>query len=295
MPLIMWHCWRQRVTMKHATMNLCSLWNNIEARLDSRRPDWRTYIDEMCQLAAVKNRSAGKTWSDDKVFKALLMAVLSSGTDWSKIKRIQGKLAKPFSDFSLEAYTKVSETKISDRLVPWFEKERAGSPWLRNNLGNLVRASRKLLDHSRTHGTADSYFTSLMHRCDEDPKQAALCLGSPGKYKLPSLGPALAAEALKNLGFDVAKPDRHIMRAVGSFGLVPFEHWRDRRRYTSPKTSSKRVLLKVMSVVEEIASAAKQRVTLVDNAIWLLCERGGRENGLYLTNEQLAKMACSNE
>ena len=42
--------------MKHMAMNLRTLWSNIEARLDSRRPNWRTCIDDMGQLAAVEER-----------------------------------------------------------------------------------------------------------------------------------------------------------------------------------------------------------------------------------------------
>lgn len=64
-----------------------------------------------------------------------------------------------------------------------------------------------------------------MDRHDGDPKQVSLSLGLPrNRYKLPSFGVALAAEAMKNLGFDVAKPDRHILRAAGLFGLVGFKH-----------------------------------------------------------------------
>lgn len=69
-------------------------------------------------------------------------------------------------------------------------------------------------------------FTSLVDPWDGGPKQAVMLLGSQGEYKLPSFGVALAAEALKNLGFDVAKPDRHLTRAVGSFGLVRINRWK---------------------------------------------------------------------
>ena len=60
--------------MKHMAMNLAHTLDNIEARLDSRRPNWRTCIDDMGQLAAVEKRSAGGTWNDDEVFEATLLA-----------------------------------------------------------------------------------------------------------------------------------------------------------------------------------------------------------------------------
>ena len=279
----------------HSRLNRRTLWNRIESRLDSELPGWRVRADEMRQLEAVEARYAGRTWSDDGVFEALLMAVLSSNTDWSKIERVQPELTDLFSGFSLESYATLSDADISGRFLRWFTDRKAASMTLRQNLDRLVNAARILLEYSRTHGTADGYFTSLMRHCDGDPKLAAIRLGCPGRYKLPSLGVPLAAEALKNLGFDVAKPDRHVMRAVGSFGLVHFGRWTDseewRNERSTPIPSTRRQRL-AMTAVQDIAEAADERVVLVDNAIWLLCARS-RE--VYLTNFQLTEMASTDE
>ena len=272
-------------------MNVRLLWDRIESRLDSSLPGWRNRIEELGQVAAVEARSRGRTWSDDAVFKAVSMAVLSSNTDWSKIERVQVELAELFAGFRLETYAALPASEIGDRFLPWFKKRKVGSMTLERDLVNLVGATRILLQYSRDHGMADGYFTSLMHRCEGDPKQAALRLGREGEYKLPSLGVALAAEALKNLGFDVAKPDRHIMRAVGSFGLVRFGRWAGggggRNGRAPPVTTSKSKLLAVMTAVEEVAESAGKPVVLVDNAIRLLSTRSGP----YLTNSELAEVS----
>ena len=156
---------------------------------------------------------------------------------------------------------------------------------LRANLVKLIDAARKLLEHSRIHGSADSYFTQLMKKHGEDPKQVALCLGMEGsEHKLPSLGVPLAAEALKNLGFDVAKPDIHVRRAVAAFGLVDFGPGGS--KFESPAPTEGR-LRQTMAKVEDIAKTAGERVALVDNAIWML----GARSGLHLTNLQLAELA----
>ena len=276
-------------------MNRPTLWNNIESRLDSSLPRWRERAGRFGQLEAVEGRFAGRTWSDDEVFKGLLMAVLSANTDWSKVEGVQAELADLFSGFRLEWYAEHSNTEIGDRFLPWFKDRKAGSMTLERGLANLIGAARILLKYSRTHGTADGYFTSLLDRCGGDPKRAALHLGCGGEYKLPSLGVSLAAEALKNLGFDVAKPDRHVMRATGSFGLVHFSRWTDardgRNGRAPPVSTSKKRLLAVMAAVQEIAEAAGERVVLVDNAIWLLCAK----SGLYLTNRELAEIAHEGE
>ena len=201
-----------------------ALWQSIESRLESSLQGWRSRLDGLDQVAAVEARQGGRAWSDDEIFKGLLLAVLSNNTDWSKIERIQSDLADLFSGFSLKSYAALLPCKISDRILPWFLERKAGSVTLERDLVNLIGAARLLLEHSCAHGTAESYFTTLVQKFDGDPKQAAFHLGSPGHYKLPAFGVALAAEALKNLGFDVAKPDRHVKRAVASFGLVP---WRE--------------------------------------------------------------------
>ena len=269
-------------------MTSLTLWRNIGNRLDASLPGWHCRVDAFDQVAAVAARAAGRTWSDDETFKGLLLAVLSNNTDWSKIERIQAELAELFSGFSLKSYAELPACEVGDRILPWFLDRKAGSVTLRRDLVNLIGAARILVEHSRGHGSAESYFTSLVRELDGDPKHAALRLGSPGKDKLPALGVALAAEALKNLGFDVAKPDRHIKRAVASFGLVPCEDWPGRNGRAAPSFSSRRSCLAVMEAVQDIATAAGTPVVLVDNAIWLLCAR----SGLYLTNPELSELAC---
>lgn len=268
-------------------MSSLALWQNIEARLDSSLKDWRSRVDGFDQISAIEDRTAGREWSDDETFKGLLMAVLSNNTDWSKIERVQPDIAELFSGFDLTWYARLPECEIGDRFLPWFLDRKAGSVTLRRDLVNLIDTARLLTEHSRVHGTAESYFTSLVRRLDGDPKQAALCLGSRSEYKLPAFGVALAAEALKNLGFDVAKPDRHVTRAVASFGLASFRNWPDRSGRTAPSLSSRDSYLAIMGAVQEIATSAGMPVVMVDNAIWLLCAK----SGLYLTNPELAELA----
>lgn len=275
-------------------MNTNALWSHIESRLESQLPSWRTRVDELHQFGAVEDRTAGRTWSDDEVFEALLLAVLSSNTDWSKIERVRTELSDLFSGFSLKSYAALSKTDVGDRFLPWFTARKAGSMTLRRNLVNLIDAARILLKYRATHGTADGYFTSLIEQCDGDPKLAALRLGCHRTCKLPSLGVPLAAETLKNLGFDVAKPDRHVMRAVGSFGLVHFGRWTDagasKNGFATPVPTPRRQLL-AMKAVQDIAEGADKRVVVVDNAIWLLCAK----SELHLTNQSLAEMASEHE
>ena len=224
---------------------------------------------------------------DEEVFEAILLAVLSSNTVSSKVELVQSDLSELFCSFSLESHASLSDAEIDNRFVPWFEARRAGSMTLERNLKHLVRAAQVLSHSSKRNGQADEYFTSLLAQCDGDPKRVALLLGDQGEYNLPAFGVALAAGALKNLGFDVANADRHLTRAVGSFGLVRFKRWRRTPGGRESPDSTSTEKLAVMTVTEGVAVATGQPVVFVDNAIWLLVAR----DEASLTNSALEEIA----
>ncbi len=275
-------------------MHLPKLWENIESRLHSECPDWQERITGFRQVEAVKDRGSETTWADDdEVFKALLLAVLSAGVDWSIVEE---RVLPDLDDFLrselrvgsfLESYSNLADTRIRKHWRKWF-KERSATPRWIDQLIRMREAARKLADHSKKYRRAEHYFTRLKAQHGNDPKQVALCIGSAGKYKLPSLGIPLAAEALKNLGFDVAKPDRHVCRAVAAFGLVDFLPGGDNHE---PPANTRKIQRQSMAKVEEIAKAAGKPVVCVDNAIWML----GAESGLHLTNRRLAELAGNNQ
>ena len=88
------------------------------------------------------------------------------------------------------------------------------------------------------------------------------------------------------MGFDLCKPDRHLCRATGSFGLIQFRRWPDHSG-TKPPEATPSEMESVMIVVESLAHVVGERPTLVDNAIWLPCAK----SGLYTSNEALASLA----
>ena len=110
-------------------MHLTKLWKNIESRLDSELSDWRDRISDFDQVQAVEDRRSGrkKTWTDDEVFEALLMSVLSANTDWSKVEKVQADIKPLFADFSLRGHANLRGSDVTEVLVPWFKKRKAGT------------------------------------------------------------------------------------------------------------------------------------------------------------------------
>ncbi len=257
------------------------LWNRIERRLDLGLSCWRDRVNGFNQLSALDRRAQGGPWTNEEVFAAVVRAVLSNATDWAKVERILPELKEPFHGFDILWYSTLDGSDVKRDLVPWFCARRAGARTLGRDLGNLVLGIRQLMARSR--GSLDGYISALLmeHACD--PKQVALALGSSrSPEKLSALGIPLAAEFLKNLGYDVAKPDRHVNRVMGCFHMVEFRRWADTAGTKSPQ-ATERELYQVMCAVERFARLLGLRPTYVDNVLWLACAK----SGLYLSNQEL--------
>ena len=266
-----------------------SLWTAIREHLDRSLPAWKSNIERFGQVAAVEARRTGRRSSDDEVFEALLRAVLSSNTDWARVERVLPDLKRACFGFSLEKYADTTPEDIEHRLVPWFKEQKAGSMSLRKGLLGLHETAGILLKWSHTHGSAEHYFLDVLGCSVDDPKLVAVALCKiVSVKKLPSLGIPIAAESLRNLGFDVCKPDRHLCRAAGSFRLVQFRSWPDHTGTKAPATSPTEMLM-VMTIIERIARLVGVRPTFLDTAIWLLCSK--QPMGLHLSNDELASMA----
>ena len=255
------------------------LWSGITDGLEAWNCDWKDRVDGLGQTAKVNKRRNCKNFSDGEIFEGIFKAVLSNATDWSKVEAVLPELYGCVHDFDVEWYSNLSDI---DDIAMWFELRKAGAPYLRQNLKLLVNAAGKLSEQRRRHGSLDRYFGSMSDLVNGDAIAMARLIGDKSEHKLPGLGVPIAAEALKNIGYDVAKPDRHVNRAIGSFNLYKFKRWSDQSGTKAPVVTSKECV-DVMRVVEDFASNLRLTSTFVDNAIWLLCAK----SGAYYTNEKL--------
>jgi 3-methyladenine DNA glycosylase Tag len=216
------------------------LWERITHELSGGIPDWKQRIKRMNQVEAVEARQRGNRWSDDQEFKALVLSVLSNSTDWAKVEKVLPDLDSVFSKFRLAEFAGRGQNDIME-LYAWFTERRAGSITLRKDLMRLRDAARFLIKIAERTNSLDQYFESLVLR-KRDLPSVAVALGSTSSpSKLLGLRIPLAAEFLKNIGYDVSKPDRHINRAVGSFGWVEFRKWSNREDRKPPVAREDRI------------------------------------------------------
>ncbi|MDP3182491.1 MAG: hypothetical protein Q8M54_06695 [Desulfobaccales bacterium] len=262
------------------------LWNKIRGTLDSRLTNWRDRILQGGQVSAVDAREQRHQFSDNEVFEGIVKAVLSNSTDWSRIEPVLSELQDLFHGFDLSYYSTLDSNDISNVFIPWFQRRKAGSMTMKRSLVDLIETASKLGEHSQQYGSLNQYFASLLETTGNNAIYLVKSIGSPSsKHKLPALGIALAAEAMKNIGYDVTKPDRHINRAMGSFKLVQFSNWPDRSVRKAPLANEKE-LITVMLEAAKYARDVGVRISFLDNTIWLLCAK----SGLQFSNNALGEL-----
>lgn len=267
---------------------LACLWRALTRCLDGWNPDWKSLAHGDAAAPDHRTFFDDPDLSDERIFAALTLALLSGNTRWDRIAAIQGELRIPFADFDMRRFAALPDAEIERDIVHWFRARKAGSAGLRAGLLRLKGTASLLAGYGDGRGGARSFFREALADSDGSIEALAVTLGSAGKWKLPGFGITLAAEALRNLGLDVSKPDRHVLRAIGSWSLVDFARW-DRRGDFTPPAARPAELKATMLAVRSIAEANRVSVTHANSAIWT----AGAVSGARLTNQAFEAIATS--
>ena len=211
----------------------------------------------------IKRKDGGQFKIQDHI-RAMVYSMLSSGASWRRVLD----------------YTDVSTGKIIvvDEIFEQYEpgkllgadiekiKNDLGSKHLRSQFTN--NQMKVLKDNIKTfqkmqeeHGTIDNYYSQLI---EEDSTKIKLIseLATPRKrYKLKQLGFALTCEYLRNVGYDMPKPDRHICRILGKDYLNLSENQPVKRK-------------EAFQIVSELAGEFTKPIAEVDYILWSYCANG---------------------
>ena len=160
------------------------------------------------------------------VFRAAARAIGSNNRRWVDFQKVERKLAEETGGFdptytakrgdegtaAMKALLKgLTSTRDSDAIMHW--ARRLDVP---DSFNACLLDWRRLIASS-----AAQRGVTLSH--PELTAVIALALGAPGAHlqsgpfplKAPGMGPTLASEFLRNLGWSGFKPDRHVMRLFG--------------------------------------------------------------------------------
>ena len=213
----------------------------------------------------IDKRNDGAVFSLQDHIRGMVYSMLSAGIVWARVEsgidEASGRIA-PIDDifvqYDVDRLMELSPQKLRDGM----KGIKCASTYTLKQMGALLEINiGKLAELQRQYGDIDAYYQTLIEE-EESLKSLVAALSLPHtKYKFSQMGEALVAEYLKNVGYDIAKPDRHIRRILG-------------KRCLGCSDAEAVPIYDVFDIVTEIASVANMPSAEVDYILWSYCATG---------------------
>lgn len=240
-----------------------------------------TYICKQIE----KRKDCGTFTIQDHI-RAMVYSMLSSGAAWKRLEKHTdpetGRILpidEIFCQYEPEALLKSKP----DKLYSSVKGLGCGSQYTQQQIKALIEVNIGTFQRLKQQFRSVDNFYNRFTEADSSLKTLVLVLSSPDSpFKLKQMGEALTAEYLKNVGYDIAKPDRHIRRILGSEILGCY----DKKEVP---------IYEAFDIVAEIAKEMKRPVAEVDYILWSYCANGYGETCLKSApkcNICVAKSCC---
>lgn len=219
-----------------------------------------TYIKKQ-----IDKRSNGGTFTVSEHIRGMVYSMLTSGASWNRLEphidiatgQIQ-IIDDIFYQYDISSLQKADPTELCNRI----KKYKLGTPYLKKQTKAIIKVNiDKLLLINERYGSIDNFYQSLADKND-NLKTLVRELSATGKpYKFAQLGEALTAEYLKNVGYDIGKPDRHIRRILDSNHLGCSKH-----QNVPP--------YEAIDIIADIAKRLNKSAAETDYILWSYCANG---------------------
>lgn len=238
---------RENLLMKDGTIQVKKLWEN-------------TYIKKQ-----IDKRKNGGTFTVGNHICAMVYSMLTSGASWNRVEpsmdietgRIQ-PIDEIFCQYDVDT---LLNTDPMD-LVKSVKQHKLGNRSINKQMVALIGTNiNKLQSLEKEYGSVDRFYQTYVRK-DDHLKALVRELATAGKpYKFVQLGEALTAEYLKNVGYDIGKPDRHICRILGG-DYLGCSNRRDVPSYEA------------IDIIAAIAKRLNKPAAEVDYIMWAYCANG---------------------
>lgn len=213
----------------------------------------------------IDRRNNGDSFSINDHIRAMVYSMLSSGIKWERVEKgIDIKTGRiiPIDNIFHNYDINYLLQCAPDILAEEIKNLGCASQSTRKQMKALVSKNiTKLISLEQEYGSIDSYYQKFIDK-DNTLKTLVKQLADPqSEDKLAEMAEALIAEYLKNVGYDIAKPDRHIRRILGSKILGCSE-------------CEEVPVYEAFDIVTEIAQEMNKPVAEVDYIIWSYCADG---------------------
>ncbi len=232
----------------------------------------------------VNNRRSGWKPTINEYIEGMIRAMLTNFRSWILVAPHWKTITAIFKSFS-PSFIKMTPPAV---FVSSISAVIGGSVVLAKQMDVLSHNVKVLEDIFKTYSPSgepfEVYFKSIsstypmLNESDLDeftqPK---------GTYKLDQMGVPLVSEFLKNMGFELPKPDRHLKRFLSS------------SRMGNSKNPFKATDEKVFTQIQDLAKSSTFTIPQIDLIIWSFCANGFGEicaadrknlNAIYVLSAQ---------
>ncbi len=213
----------------------------------------------------IERRKKGETFTLKDHIRAMVYSMLSSGSSWDRISKDTDPdtkcmfiVDKVFCNYDTEQLLK----HTSEQLKEAVKDIGCGTLSTRKQMEALLSANiPKLLELEKEYRTIDTYYQKFI-KLDSTLKTLVTALSSSeSKDKMVQMDIALVCEYLRNVGYDIPKPDRHICRILGSDYLA----------FSSEQTVPP---FEVFDIIVKLAEMTGKHNAEVDYILWSYCADG---------------------
>lgn len=202
----------------------------------------------------IDKRDKGIKFTLSDHIQAMVYSFLSSQNEWDKIERNKNKIDLLFCEYDADKLLKNDSIDLANGIIGGDIKCGTQSTKkqmiaLKDNIVTLQRFSD--IDAMYQLEIESNGYVGLI-------KKLSL---QGSNWKLKQMGIPLVSEYLRNIGYDIPKPDRHIIRFLGPEVLE--EH--------TYKKISNTVIWKCFDIIEKYSKKTGYRQAYIDYLFWTYC------------------------
>lgn len=229
----------------------------ILTKIESMLQERHISFDNLTHLEWIQQRAEGKSFSMSEHIRGMIYSLLSNNRPWEQIEENIERIDKIFFYYDKDKILNTS----SDYFTEQIQLIKCGNRNIKKQMNALHDNIHKLERIEKEFGTLDNFVTS------GTPIEIADLLANSLKYKLHTLGLALAMEYLRNVGIDATKPDTHIRRILG----------KTRLGYSSSEIAGE---IEAIEIIDTISEESGYLPSRIDAVFWLFCSDN---NGMICT------------
>lgn len=252
---------------KEKLSNVCKCVESMDKYLRGKLQNYQLWENTYICKQIDRRKKGVEPFTIEDYIRAMVYSMLSSASAWERLAKdadpVTGKITKidtVFKKYEPDKLLKTTPESLTQSVI----ELKCGNEHIYKQI-EAIRYNIKLLQRIEAQCESMGGIYGFYRQFSEiDPSMKTLVLAlsnSDSPLKMKQMGEALTAEYLRNIGFDLAKPDRHIRRILG----------RKRLGCSDKETVP---IYEAFDIVAEIAREMNKPTAEVDYILWSFCANG---------------------